>query len=89
MKTLRTVLISFLVGAAAGTAAGLLYAPEKGVRTRKRLKRRAEDLKDDIEDRFEAQSAKVQDFKESALSRAGKYGKQLTNNLNIVKKQKV
>ncbi|MTI32601.1 YtxH domain-containing protein [Cytophagales bacterium RKSG123] len=88
MKTLRTVFISFLVGAAAGTAAGLLFAPEKGERTRRRLRRRAEDLRDNIEETLETQTAKVQDFKESALSKAGKMGKRLTNNLNIVKKQK-
>jgi gas vesicle protein len=77
MDTVRKVFVSFLVGAAAGAAAGLLFAPEKGTRTRRRLARRAEDLRGDISERWEDNSARMQDFRESAKSTAEKYGKQI------------
>jgi gas vesicle protein len=48
----------FLVGAAVGiglgTLLGVLYAPEKGTRTRRHLARRAEDLGDRATDAIEA-----------------------------------
>lgn len=81
METARKVFVSFLVGAAAGATAGLLMAPEKGTRTRKRLARRAEDFRGNLEDRWEDNSARFQEFTESAKSAAEKYGNQINKTL--------
>ncbi len=45
------VLVGLLVGLAAGTALGLLFAPEKGVETRDRLSQSLKDLGDSIKDK--------------------------------------
>jgi gas vesicle protein len=45
------VLVGLLVGLAAGTALGLLFAPEKGSETRDRLSQSLKDLGDSIKDK--------------------------------------
>ncbi len=45
------VLISLLVGALAGVAVGVLFAPYKGSKTRKRLMGSAKGLADDVKQR--------------------------------------
>lgn len=49
MKTGK-VFLSILLAAAAGVAVGILYAPEKGVRTRKRFREQSEDYLQELED---------------------------------------
>jgi gas vesicle protein len=41
---------SFLIGASLGAAAALLMAPESGERTRRRIRRAAEDAQDYLDD---------------------------------------
>ena len=43
---------ALLVGAVIGGALGILFAPNKGSATRKKLTGRSEDLTDDMEDKF-------------------------------------
>lgn len=49
MKTSKAVL-GVLAGLAAGAAIGMLFAPDKGERTRRNLSRKGQDLMDDLED---------------------------------------
>jgi gas vesicle protein len=44
MKTASRVLLSFIVGALAGAATGILLAPDKGKITRKKMKDSINDL---------------------------------------------
>ncbi len=53
MKSTGSFIIGLLSGAAIGAAFGLLYAPEKGVETRDKLGQKANDLKEDLDERFE------------------------------------
>ena len=46
-------IIGLLSGAAIGAAIGILYAPDKGDVTRDRLGKKANDLKEDLDDRFD------------------------------------
>ncbi len=46
------LLLGVLAGAAVGALAGILFAPEKGSKTRKKIARAGEDYVDDIKDKF-------------------------------------
>lgn len=43
-KTLSNFLVGFLAGAAAGAIAGILFAPDKGSKTRENLGKKVKDL---------------------------------------------
>jgi gas vesicle protein len=45
------VLLALLTGAAIGAGVGILYAPDKGTKTRKKIKKKALLAKDDISNR--------------------------------------
>lgn len=79
MNRSEKTLLTFLVGAAAGLAAGLLFAPAKGERTRRRLSNKAYELKEDLKDNID--SEKLRGLANSALSEVEKYGQKLTETL--------
>lgn len=44
--------LALLTGAAIGVGVGILYAPDKGTKTRKKIKKKAMDTKQDVSDRI-------------------------------------
>ena len=46
------VLLSLLAGVAAGALLGILFAPEKGSVTRKKMSKKAEDYADGLKEKF-------------------------------------
>lgn len=70
------VLLGVLAGVAIGAALGVLFAPDKGWNTRKRISKKAEDITEDLRDKFDefidSISAKVDEVKEEAADFAGK-----------------
>ncbi|MGA0559809.1 YtxH domain-containing protein [Larkinella sp. VNQ87] len=51
MKT-EKVLASVVLAAAAGVALGLLFAPDKGARTRRKIREKGEDYLEDLKDDY-------------------------------------
>jgi len=47
-KTVSNFLLGFLAGAAAGAIAGILFAPDKGSKTRQNLKNKVKDISDEF-----------------------------------------
>ena len=56
-----SVLAGLLAGAAAGVVLGMLYAPEEGSETRKKIKTKASDLKDQAVDQYGKVSEKAKE----------------------------
>lgn len=61
MENTGKMLSALLVGAAIGGIVGLLFAPDKGSETRKRLFKRAEELADEAEDKLKETSENLKD----------------------------
>ncbi len=76
MNRSEKTLFAFLVGATAGLAAGILFAPDKGERTRRKLSRRADALKDELKENIDSQ--KIKKMANSALTEVEKYGQKIT-----------
>lgn len=67
MNTQKT-LLSFVLGAAAGVAAGMLLAPTTGKDTRKKIVDTANSLKNDLGGQFGDTLNKVSEITDSALA---------------------
>jgi gas vesicle protein len=46
------VVVGVLAGVAVGALIGILFAPDKGCETRRKISKKSHDLADDIKDRF-------------------------------------
>jgi gas vesicle protein len=64
------VFLGIIAGVAVGAMLGILFAPDKGWNTRKRLSKKAEDVADDLREKFDefldTISVKVDEAKEQA-----------------------
>lgn len=52
MNTTGKVVVGILAGAAAGAILGILFAPDKGSETRKKIAKKSNDLKEDVKGKF-------------------------------------
>jgi len=73
-KDSGNVLLALLTGAAIGAGVGILYAPDKGAKTRKRLKKRAKVAEDEIAQRISKAKA---DLSESVNTKKDKFEQRL------------
>ena len=64
------ILTSLLIGAAAGAVAGILFAPEKGIDTRKLLGKKGLDLKDTLKNKINDLVDGIADHLDNARSEA-------------------
>ncbi|PZO33333.1 MAG: hypothetical protein DCE86_04995 [Flavobacteriaceae bacterium] len=67
MSRTNTV-IGILAGAAIGAAVGILFAPDKGQKTRKKIKDGFDHQKVDLESGFDELVANAQDTKEDVIA---------------------
>ena len=59
MKDVSKVMLLLAAGFAVGAVAGVLFAPEKGEKTREKLKEKAGELGEDIEDAYEEEMERL------------------------------
>jgi gas vesicle protein len=64
------VLLGVLGGVAAGAIAGILFAPSKGSKTRKKIMKKGKNYSDDLKNKFEELYENVTDKYENILSDA-------------------
>lgn len=67
------IVLGLLAGAAIGSLLGVLFAPEKGTETRKKLRRKAEDLRDEALEQYEHLSEKAKHGVEKLKQEYEKY----------------
>jgi gas vesicle protein len=78
-KNLNTV-AAILAGAAVGAAIGILFAPEKGSKTRAKLKEGLDDAKHNLQDSLSASSEVLREkFTKAKENLDGTYGELLSN----------
>jgi gas vesicle protein len=81
------VILGLLAGVAVGAALGILFAPDKGWNTRKRISKKAEDVANDLREKFDefidTVTSKVDEVKDQASDLADK----ARNKANDVKKE--
>ena len=73
------VLLALLTGAVIGAGVGILYAPDEGKKTRKKLKRKAREAKDEINTRLS--SAKEQ-LAETAEAKKADFERKLDDTIS-------
>lgn len=64
------ILFSFIAGAAVGGALGILFAPDKGTETRRRIAEKSNDMADSVKDKFNEFVDGVKDKFNSAKNEA-------------------
>lgn len=62
------IILGLLAGAAIGSLLGVLFAPDKGAETRKKVKEKAEDLKDEALEHYEVLAEKAKEGVDSLVS---------------------
>jgi len=80
-NTMSKLVTGLVIGAAAGLIAGILFAPDKGTETRKKIADKAGDFTDELKEGFndfvDDISAKFSKAKRKALSMEAELGSEL------------
>ena len=64
MSSNKKVLAAVAAGIAAGALLGVLFAPDKGTQTRKKISKKGEKITDDVKDKFNKGKNKFNDMKD-------------------------
>ncbi|MEO7045072.1 MAG: YtxH domain-containing protein [Ferruginibacter sp.] len=64
MSSNKKVLAAVAAGIAAGAVLGVLFVPDKGTTTRKKISKKGEEITDDVKDKFNKGKNKFNDMKD-------------------------
>ena len=81
MNNTEKTLLAFVAGAVIGTVTGILVAPDKGEKTRKRINKGLNDIKTEVNDTISTSGSKVKEFANTAMEEIEKYGKSVTDSV--------
>ncbi len=85
MNNSSKVLITFIGGAVVGAALGILFAPDKGSNTRKRIAKSAADLKDELADTASEKYQEFLDWKDRMMEKEEELENNVKGAVNKVK----
>jgi gas vesicle protein len=77
------MIMGFLIGAALGAAAGILFAPDKGSATRKKIAKKAKETGESVK---ESVNEQFDDLKEFVSEKLGKMKKKMSDFEETVEK---
>jgi gas vesicle protein len=64
MNNTSKILAAFAIGAAAGALLGILYAPDKGAETRKKINEEGKKMSDAVKNKFNEAKEKLNSIKD-------------------------
>jgi gas vesicle protein len=79
------VLLGVLAGVAAGALIGILFAPDKGTETRKKIVRKSEDYVDEVKDKFNGLVDDMIRKMDKAQAKANKMAEEVKTNVEEAK----